>query len=125
MRYASLYERLIANSEKAEDQNENGCWLWTGKTDKKPWPYGQLNVRVSGKHTTLRAHRAMFGEILRRPLLTDETVDHLCGQWLCVNPDHLEIVSREENSRRSQQANPRVPNRFTRALASAIVQSSD
>ncbi len=42
-RYASLFERLIANSEPAPGQNECGCWLWTGKTDGKRWPSGTLN----------------------------------------------------------------------------------
>ena len=27
--YGSMYERLVANSEKPDDQNECGCWLWT------------------------------------------------------------------------------------------------
>ena len=39
-RYGSLFERLVANSHKPDDQNENGCWLWTGTTDGKRWPYG-------------------------------------------------------------------------------------
>ena len=57
--YGSMYERLVANSEKPDDQNECGCWLWTGKTDGKRWPYGKVNVRIEGKHVSLRAHRAM------------------------------------------------------------------
>ena len=48
--YGSMYERLVANSEKPDDQNECGCWLWTGKTDGKRWHYGKVNVRIDGRH---------------------------------------------------------------------------
>jgi len=28
------------------------------------------------------------------------TIDHLCGVKRCVNPDHMEVVTRGENTRR-------------------------
>lgn len=105
-RYASLFERLLANSVKLDDQNDNGCWVWIGKNCRG---YGRLNVRLpGGKHATLAAHRAMFEE-MHRPLELDETVDHLCRVTLCINPDHLEALPNAENARRSQVDNPRRP----------------
>ena len=107
-KYLSFYERLVANSEKPDDQNENGCWVWTGKTDGKRWPYGAVNVRVDGQHKTLRAHRAMAEVLEGRPLDPDhETVEHLCGNTLCINPDHLELIDRVDNSLRSIMEKPR------------------
>lgn len=107
-RYGSLYERLVANSHKPDDQNENGCWLWTGKTDGKRWPYGKINVRRDGQHVSLRAHRAMAETMEERPLDPDhETVEHLCGNPLCINPDHFELIDRVDNSLRSIMAKPR------------------
>lgn len=107
-RYGSLYERLVANSHKPDDQNENGCWLWAGKTDGKRWPYGKINVRRDGKHASLRAHRAMAETLEGRPLDPDhETVEHLCGNPLCVNPDHFELIDRVDNSLRSIMEKPR------------------
>lgn len=106
-RYASLYERLIANSEAAPGQNECGCWLWKGKTDGKRWPYGTLNVRIEGRHVTLRAHRAM-AEVFEGVLGPDDTIDHLCRTALCINPDHFESISNAENARRSYHDNPRL-----------------
>lgn len=107
-RYNSLYERLVANSNKPDDQNENGCWLWTGKTDGKPWPYGKVNVWRYGKHVSLRAHRAMAEIMEERPLDPEhETVEHLCGNPLCVNPDHFELIDRVDNSLRSIMEKPR------------------
>lgn len=110
-RYGSMFERLVANSVKPDDQNENGCWVWAGKTDKKRWPYGQVNKRIDGKHVTERAHREMENQFREVLLTSDEEVDHLCMNPLCVNPDHFEIVSKVENAIRSQQRNPRKPTR--------------
>ena len=36
-----------------------------------------------------------------------ETVEHLCGNPLCVNPDHFELIDRVDNSLRSIIAKPR------------------
>ena len=106
--YGSMYERLVANSEKPDDQNECGCWLWTGKTDGKRWPYGKVNVRIEGKHVSLRAHRAMAEITEGRALDPEhETVEHLCGNPLCVNPDHFELIDRVDNSLRSILEKPR------------------
>lgn len=120
-KYASMYERLIANSEKPDDQNENGCWLWTGATHH--CGYGRLAKRCEHKpHPVMAlAHREMehqlrganefdldddpLGPIIwipRPDLETDETLDHLCFTEGCINPDHWEVVSRAENSSRMQ-----------------------
>lgn len=99
MRYETLYERLIANSKTRDDQNENGCWEWTGRTDGKRWAYGRLNLRIEGKHTTRAPHRLMFEIIEGRTLHPDdETVEHRCYNRLCINPDHLILLTRVENS---------------------------
>lgn len=69
------------------------CWNWTGAEQK-----GYGKVRRNKK--TLRVHRYAY-EMLIEPLPEDMTVDHLCRNTLCVNPDHMEIVTNEENLRRS------------------------
>jgi hypothetical protein len=108
MKYESMFARLVANTSVDPEQNENGCWLWTGKTCRRG-EYGHINVRVAGKHKTLKAHRVMFEEVHGVKLTEEQTVDHLCASTLCIHPDHLDPVpiSREENSRRSQARNPR------------------
>jgi len=108
MKYASMYERLVANSEKPDDQNENGCWVWLGRVAGKGRPYGRVNKRIDGKHTTEAAHREMENLFRGEPLDGfEETVDHLCGNTLCINPDHWEVVHNTVNARRSILANPR------------------
>lgn len=108
MKYDSLYARLIANSEKPDDQNENGCWLWTGNTDRKG--YGRLSLRIPGKPnpTGVRAHRAME-EVFREDSLHPdlETIEHLCATTGCVNPDHWVTMTRAENTAAMRKRNGR------------------
>lgn len=99
-RYRTLYERIVANTSAPE--TDTGCWLWTGRTDgKRGGQYGRLNVRVDGKHKTLQAHRAMKSIVERRPLdPVLETVEHLCREPRCCNPDHLVLLPLVVNSAR-------------------------
>lgn len=80
------------------------CWLWLGSTIKG---YGQVRVGdlPDGRRVTWYAHRiAWFLD--GRPLHRRMTLDHLCRTPACVNPDHMEEVTRGENSRRAHADRP-------------------
>ena len=68
------------------------CWIWTASTVR-----GYGTVRLDGKRR--RAHRVSY-EMAKGPIPEGLDVDHLCFNPPCVNPDHLEAVTREENLRR-------------------------
>lgn len=76
--------------EKVPSRPTEGCWLWIGCP--KPNGYGVL--RVGGKN--VYAHRLSY-ELLVGPIPDGLTIDHLCGVRNCVNPAHLEPVTRGEN----------------------------
>lgn len=102
MSYASLYERIVAQTEVPEEQCEStGCWVWQGTKDAKG--YGRVSVRRPGRNPTgVRVHRAVMEHVLGRELHPDdETVEHLCRRTACVNPDHLTLLSRSENTRKA------------------------
>lgn len=93
-------DRLILLSEHSvalfEEKVERGsCWVWTARVAKNG--YGMWSVRRGGKQVTLLAHRVAWylahGE--NPPAGTE--LDHLCRNRRCVNPEHLEPVSRREN----------------------------
>jgi hypothetical protein len=69
---------------------ETGCWLWTGTVGR----YGYGN---SGRQDS---HRLVY-ERLVGPVPAGLQLDHLCRVRRCVNPGHLEPVTRLENVRRS------------------------
>ena len=77
-----------------------GCWLWDGYVCK--YGYGRFGRRGC----SALAHRAAY-ELFRAPILGDLEVDHLCRIRWCVNPAHLELVTREEHILRTRLANAR------------------
>lgn len=69
------------------------CWPWTAYLGKDG--YGML--RHNGRQQN--AHRVAY-ELLIGPIPDGLQLDHLCRVRHCVNPAHLEPVTREENIRR-------------------------
>ena len=76
------------------------CWLWTAATERNG--YGVFTP-AAGDMKQQVAHR--FGyEHLVEAVPDGLELDHLCRVRNCVNPDHLEAVTREENIRRAKEA---------------------
>jgi hypothetical protein len=74
---------------------ESGCWLWTDGVDPKGYGRFQLN------NNSQYAHRVSW-ELLRGTIPPPLTIDHLCRVRCCVNPDHMEVVTGPENSKRGK-----------------------
>jgi hypothetical protein len=72
------------------------CWAWQGLTQNG---YGLLYLDGA----QLRAHRVAYHWLVG-PMDRSLTIDHLCSVRACVRPDHLEMVSLEENGARGLQA---------------------
>lgn len=71
------------------------CWNWTGTVSRG---YGRLSI---GK-LWFKAHRISY-YLHHKELPTNLTLDHLCKNTICVNPDHLEPVTSEENLSRRKR----------------------
>lgn len=75
------------------DIEPRGCWRWMG--------YVQSNGYGYYRHEeSTWAHRVSY-LLFRGPIPEGLTIDHLCRNKRCVNPDHLEVVTQSENSRRA------------------------
>jgi hypothetical protein len=91
------------------------CWLWTGSLNNSGYGSLQVGDRALGAHVF--AYQLMVG-----PIPKGLEPDHLCFVRRCVNPGHLEPVTRRENLRRAVAAG-RAPG-YSRSVVSASKKST-
>lgn len=68
----------------------DSCWEWLGYVSHNG--YGRIRV---GKNI-LYSHRVSY-EVFVGAIPKGKTIDHLCRNRGCVNPEHLEAVGLREN----------------------------
>jgi hypothetical protein len=98
--------RLEASAERRFIEHvefSSGCWEWQGCKfiPNRKYPhvqYGKLGRH--GKHGY--AHRAAY-ELFKGPIPEGMTVDHICFNTLCVNPDHLQLLTPGQNAARKKR----------------------
>ena len=71
-------------------QFTDSCWNWQKDFNRK---YGRFDLY---NNKEISAHRVAY-EWFVGPIPENLTIDHVCKNTKCVNPDHLEIVSLQEN----------------------------
>lgn len=75
-----------------------GCWEWMARKD--PAGYGRFDWKKEGSARAFPglAHRFAYANVMGEE---PNTLDHLCENRSCVNPDHLLPTTRGENVARS------------------------
>lgn len=86
-----VYDRIM---EKVSPEPNSGCWLWMASLDGHG--YGQIMLP---NNKVRRAHRELY-QCVKGEVAKNLDLDHLCRNRACVNPDHLEPVTRSVNLRR-------------------------
>lgn len=88
----------VAQRERfwAKVQKTDGCWVWTGSRIRDG--YGSFRLYLP-RESPFMAHRVAY-TLVRGEIPAGLTIDHLCRNKSCVNPEHMEVVTLEENGRR-------------------------
>lgn len=85
----------------------SGCHVWTGgKTLGGYGNFGYETAHRGGKQDL--AHRWIYEHTVG-PIPAGYDIDHLCRNRACVNVEHLEPVTRQENIRRAAAAKTACP----------------
>jgi hypothetical protein len=82
-------QRILARSIQ-----QGECIVWNGAANGKG--YGCIGINGKSQLT----HRVVYQETVA-PIRSDLTIDHTSRVRLCVNVDHMELVTRAENVRRA------------------------
>lgn len=85
---------LVRFEARVHVEPNTGCWIWRGAI-ATPGGYGTM--KVDGR--TRLAHRLSY-EYFKGQIHDGLDIDHLCRTRCCVNPDHLEAVTRQVNLNR-------------------------
>lgn len=89
---------------------EGECWIWTGAKD--PEGYGRVNF--NGHANSELAHRVAYREFVG-PIPEGLELDHLCRNPSCINPKHLEPVTKSINAKRGLTGKHLRDNRYGRS----------
>lgn len=82
---------------RVDRRGDDDCWRWLGSGRSG---YGTFSFRHEGRVLGARAHRIAY-RLTVGAIPSGLQLDHLCRTPCCVNPAHLEPVTRLENMRRA------------------------
>lgn len=85
--------------EKVDLRSDDECWPWMASVTADG--YGQFWITTERR--SVNAHRVAY-ELTVGQIPDGLEIDHLCRVRCCVNPTHMEPVTRAENARRARAA---------------------
>lgn len=83
---------------RVSPEPNTGCWLWIGPISQ--YGYGKIG-KTSKFGRDMQAHRGVY-ETLVGPIPPGMEIDHKCNCRSCVNPGHLQPVTRQVNAKMIQ-----------------------
>jgi hypothetical protein len=99
---------------KVDKDCGGSCWLWTAAQDYHGYGSFLVNGRRGG------AHRFAF-ELFNGPISAGMTIHHKCHNRLCVNPEHLEALTRSEHQSHHLEARRQIIKEASRLRAQNLL----
>jgi hypothetical protein len=95
------YQELIKASVSVDKDSD--CWLWRGQISNSG--YGRLMVRDEHRQTRIEsAQQISYIAFINTPA-DGMMARQVCGNRLCVNPQHLELFDARTRSQRLSALN--------------------
>ena len=92
-------ERVAERAATKWVENEDGCWISTYSTASHG--YAQIGWTDGDYRQVVTAHRAAWVYFTGEQIPEGMTIDHMCKNKPCINPDHLRMTTNFENARRT------------------------
>ena len=92
-------ERVAERAATKYVKDEEGCWISTYSTASHG--YAQIGWTDKRYRQMVTAHRAAWAHHTGKQIPEGMTIDHICKNRRCVNPDHLRMTTNFENARRT------------------------
>ena len=122
---------------ESELVNGSHCMRYTGGLDAAGYARTSITV-VSGKpRKKVQVHRYVYCMLNDLPYGEDpndpwnakgegfSVADHICNQPSCINPDHIQLISRSENSLRSNTKARKITEEDARAIIEEFLSISE
>lgn len=89
---------------RVEIDEETGCWNWIGAFSNCGYGKFSIGGLQNRPMTTQGAHRVSY-ELFVGPIGEGMVVKHRCDNKRCVNPEHLEMGTHQENTQEAYDRN--------------------
>ena len=80
-------------NDKISHTDDNGCHVWGGAANSR----GYGCFAWGGKGKSVLAHRWAYEHLGGNDIPEGLVIDHECRNRLCVNPEHMRVVTNGEN----------------------------
>lgn len=103
-RRQSIADRILASVDVISLGHDTPCWIWMLADSGNGRGGGYPRMKLNGR--TVAAHIVSYVNV-NGYVPGNKQIDHVCRNRLCVNPDHLEMVTPKRNAIRRDEANGR------------------
>lgn len=83
----SQQKRLFDQTRKL---NDSSCWIWQGQISNTG--YGRLKQMQDDKTLKMVSAQTASYQAFIGPIPDGYLVDQRCGNRLCINPEHFELI---------------------------------